>query len=91
MAAFLKAVYVHVPPPRQRAPELCWVTTTLTDHPVEDTLPKYQAWEAEATAVVTIGVMDNHTGIRYPALEGHTVVAARGLLVIVTCAIQHLG
>ncbi len=35
--------------------------------------------------------MDNHTGIRYPALEGHTTVAARGLLVVVACALQHLG
>jgi hypothetical protein len=35
--------------------------------------------------------MDNHTGIRYPALEGHTTVAARGLMVVVACALQHLG
>ncbi len=78
-------------PPRQRAPKLRWVTTTLTDHPVEDTLPRYQAWEAEATAAVSIDVMDNHTGNRYPALEGHTTVAAMGLLVVVACALQHLG
>jgi hypothetical protein len=91
MAAFLKAAYVPVPSQRQRTPELRWVTTTLTDHPVEDTLPRYQAWEAEATATVTIDVMDNHTGIRYPALEGHTAVAARGLLVIIACALQHLS
>ena len=89
--AFLKSVYEPVHLPRQRAPELRWVTTTLTDHPVEDTLPRYQAWEAEATAAVIIDVMDNHTGIRYPALEGHTPVAARGLLVVLACALQQLA
>ncbi len=79
------------PPAQTKGPGLRWVTTTLTDHHVEDTLPRYQAWEAEATAAVIIDVMDNHTGIRYPALEGHTTVAARGLLVVVACALQHLG
>ena len=88
MAAFLKAAYVPVPSQKQRTPELRWVTTTLTDHPVEDTLPRYQTWEAKATVAVTIDVMDNHTGIRYPALEGYTSVAARGLLVVVACALH---
>ena len=87
MAAFLKSVYEPVHPPKQRAQELRWVTMTLTDHPVEDTLPGYQACEAKAMATVTIDVMDNHTGIRYPTLEGHKAVAARELLVIVTCAL----
>ena len=91
IAAFLKSVYEPVNPLKQRAPELRWVTTTLTDHPIEDTLPRYQAWEAEATAAVIFDVMDNHTGIQYPALEVHTTVAARGLLVVVACALQHLG
>ncbi len=39
LVAFMKSVYEPAHPPRQRTPELRWVTTTLTDHPVEDTLP----------------------------------------------------
>ncbi len=50
---------------------------------MDDTLPMYKSWEAEATAVVTIEVLENHTGIRHAALEGQTGVAARGLLVLV--------
>ncbi len=58
---------------------------------MDDTLPRYKAWEAEASLFVTIDVLDNHTGIRSAALEGHTAVAARGLLVLVTGALHHLA
>ena len=58
---------------------------------MDDTLPRYKAWETEASLFVTIDVLDNHTCIRHAALEGHTAVAVSGLLVIVTCAVHILA
>ena len=58
---------------------------------MDDTLPRYKVWEAEASLFVTIDVLDNHTGVRYAALEGLTIVAARGQLVIVAGALHHLA
>jgi hypothetical protein len=55
---------------------------------MDDTLPIYKAWETEASLFVNIDVLDNHTIIRHAALEGHTAVATRGLLVLVACAIH---
>jgi hypothetical protein len=91
IAAFLKFVYKPAVQPGKRPVELFWVTTTLTDHPVDDNLPRYKTWETEASLYVSIDVLDHHTGIRYSALKGHTAVAARGLLVIVACALHHLA
>jgi hypothetical protein len=45
VAAFLKSTYQPATQPGKRASELFWVTTTLTDHPVDDTLSRYKAWE----------------------------------------------
>ena len=67
------------------------VTSTLSQHLADDTPPRYKSWEIEASLFVSIDVLDNHTGIRYAALEGRAAVAARGLLVIVTGAIHHLA
>jgi hypothetical protein len=91
VAAFLKSAYQPATQPGKRASELFWVTTTLTDHPVDDTLPRYKAWGTEASFFVTIDVLDNHNGIRHAALEGHTAVVARGLLVLVACALHHIA
>jgi len=91
IAAFLKSVYQPVTKPGKRPAELLWVTTTLTDHPVDDTLPRYKAGETEASLFVSIDVLDNHTGVRHAALEGHTAVAARGLVVMVACALHHVA
>ena len=71
--------------------ELFWVTTTLTNHPVDDNLPRYKAWETEAALYVSIDVLDHHLVIRHLALEGHTALTARGLLVIVAYALHHLA
>jgi len=40
---------------------------------------------------VSIDVLDRHTGIRNAAFEGHTTLAARGLLVIVAYALHNLA
>jgi hypothetical protein len=58
---------------------------------MDDTLPRYKAWETEASLFVTIDVLRDHTGTRHASLEGHTAVAARGLLILVTCAIHYLA
>jgi len=92
VAAFLKSIYQPATQPGKRATELLWDTATLlTDHPMDDTLPRYKAWETETSLFVTMDVIDNHTGIRHAALEGHTAEATRELLVLVTCAIHHLA
>jgi len=43
IAAFLKSIYQPAVQPVKRHAELCWVTTTLTYHPVDDNLPRYKA------------------------------------------------
>ncbi len=43
VAAFLKSIYQPATHPGKRATELFWVTTTLTDHPMDDTLLRYKA------------------------------------------------
>ena len=91
VAAFLKFVYQPAIQPGKWPAELFWVTTTLTDHPVDDTLLRYKAWKTEASLFVSIDVLDNHTGVRHAALEGHTAVAARGLVVMVACALHHVA
>ena len=58
---------------------------------MDDNFPRYKAWETEASLFVSIDVLDHHTGVRHSALEGHTAVAARGLLVIVACALHQLA
>ncbi len=45
----------------------------------------------EASLYVSIDILDHHTGIRHSALESHTAVAARCLLVTVACALHHLA
>jgi len=91
IVAYLKSVYQPAVQPGKRPAELLWVTTTLTNHPVDDSLPRYKAWETEASLYVSIDVLDHHTGIRHSTLEGHTAVAARGLLLIVACSLHHLA
>jgi hypothetical protein len=72
IAAFLKSVYQPAVQPGKQPAELCWVTTTLTNHPVDDNLPRYKAWETKASLFFSIDVLEHHTGVRHSALEGHT-------------------
>ena len=58
---------------------------------MDDTLPIYNGLTAEATLYASIDVLHVHTGARHSALEGHTTFTAKGLLVLVTCAIQRLA
>jgi hypothetical protein len=37
---------------------------------MDDTLPIYKGWTAEATLYVSIDVLQFHTGARHSALEG---------------------
>ena len=90
IAAFLKSVYQLAVQPGKWPAELFWVTATLPDHPVDDNLPRYKAWETKASLFVSIDVLDHHTGVRHSALEGYTAVEARGLLVIAAYALHHL-
>ena len=58
---------------------------------MDGTLPRYKTWETETSLFVSVDVLDNHTGVRHVALEGHTATVARGLLVLVACALHHLA
>ena len=58
---------------------------------MDDNLPRYKTWEAEASLYVSIEFLDHHIGIRHSVLEGHTAVAARDLIVIVACALHHMA
>jgi hypothetical protein len=58
---------------------------------MDDTLPRYKGWAAEASLYVSIDVLQVHTGARHSALEGHTPVTATALLVLVACALQRLA
>jgi hypothetical protein len=64
-----------------------WVTTSLTEHPADATVPKYGPWYKECSLFVAIDVVTNNTGAKSSALEGHTATAARGLLVVVAYAL----
>ena len=65
IVAFLKSVYQPAVQPGEQQVELSWVTTTLTDHPVDGNLSRYKAWETEASLFVSIDVLDHHTGVQH--------------------------
>ena len=57
MATFLKAAYRPAPQPGKRTQDLLWVATTPTAPPMDDTLPRYKEWTAEANLYVSIYVL----------------------------------
>ena len=70
--------------------ELRWVTTCLTSDPTEDSAPKYAVWEACASLFAVIAILTHNDGIRHFGFEGEPVETAKGLLVLVACALQYL-
>ena len=70
--------------------ELRWVTTCLTSKPTEDSAPKYADWEACAFLFVSIDILTFNDGIRHSGFEWEPVETAKGLLVLVACALQYL-
>jgi len=62
----------------------------LTSEPVEDSTPRYVDWEACASMFVAIDILTHNDGIPYYGFEGETMETARGLLVLVVCALQFL-
>jgi len=66
------------------------VTTCLPSEPTEDSAPKYADWEACTSLFVAIDILTHADGIRHFGFEGEPVETARGLLVLVTYALQYL-
>ena len=66
------------------------MTTCITSEPTEDTAPKYADSEACASLFVAIDILTHINGIRHSGFEGEPKETARGLLVLVACALQHL-
>ena len=72
------------------AKELRWAITCLNVEPSEDSALKYAEWEACASLFVAVGILTHIDEIRHSGFEGQTSTIARGLLVLVACALQHL-
>jgi hypothetical protein len=70
--------------------ELSWVTTSLTSEPTKNSAPKYTDGEACASLFLAIDILTHNDGIRYSGFEGQAVETARGLLVLVVCALRYL-
>ena len=66
------------------------MTTCLTSEPTEDSAPKYADWWACAPLFVAIDILTHADGIRHSGFEGEPEKTARGLLVLVACALQYL-
>ena len=66
------------------------MTTCLTSEPTEDSASKYANWEVCASLFVAIDILTHADGIRHFGFEGEPVETARGLLVLVACALQYL-
>ena len=76
IAAYLKSVYQPAVQPGKRPTELLWVTTTLTDHPVDDNLPRYKAWKQKLPSLSPSTSSTITQGSVTQALEGHTAEAS---------------
>ena len=87
VATYLKGRFRPKPQHGKRAKELRWVTTCLASEPTEDSAPKYADWEACASLFVAIDILTHVDGIRHSGFEGEPEVTARGLLVLVACAL----
>jgi hypothetical protein len=82
-----------IPPPGRRPRELRWITTYLTAEPTEDTedtVWRYSEWEASSSLYIAIEIVTHNDGIRHSGFELQTSETARGLLVVVACAVQYL-
>ncbi len=71
----------------RRARELRWITTYLTAEPMEETVRRYSKWEASASLYGAIDIVTHNNGVRHSGFESQTKETARGLLVLVACAI----
>ena len=87
VATYLKGRFRPKPQQGKRAKELRWVTTCLTSEPTEDSAPKYADWEACASLFVAIDILTHTDNIRHSGFEGEPESTARGLLVLVACAL----
>jgi hypothetical protein len=90
VATYLKGRFRSRPQQGKRPKELRWVTTCLTSEPTEDSAPKYAEWEAYASLFVAIDILTYADSIQHPGFEGEPEETARGLLVLVACALQYL-
>ena len=90
VATYLKGRFRPKPKQGKRAKELRWVTTCLISEPTEDSAPKYADWEACASLFVFIDILTHADGIRHSGFEGEPEETAKGLLVLVVCALQYL-
>jgi len=69
--------------------ELRWVTTCLTSAPTEESAPRYADLES-CVIFVAIDILTHNDDIRHSGFKGETIETARGLLVLVACALQYL-
>ena len=90
VATYLRSRFCPKPHHGKNAKELRWVTTYLLSEPTDDTAPKYTDWAACASLFVAIDILTHNDGIRKSGFEGQSVEIARGLLVMVACALQYL-
>ena len=90
MAIYRKGRFRPKPRQGKKAKELRWLTTCLASKPTEDSAPKYADWEACASVFVAIDILTHIDGIRHSGLEGEPEETARGLLVLVACALHNL-
>jgi hypothetical protein len=90
VATYLNGHFLPKPHQGKRAKELSWVTTCLTSDPTEDSAPKYAEWEACASLFVAIDILTHVDGIRHSGSKGEPEKTARGLLVLVSCALQYM-
>ena len=87
---YLKGRFCPKPPQGRNAKELRRGTTCFTSEPTEDSVPKYADWEACASLFVAIDILTNNGGIHHFEFEGEPAETARGLLVLVPCALQYV-
>ena len=86
----LKSRFCPKPHQGKKAKKFRWVTTCLSSEPTEKSPPKYAGWEACASLFIAIDILTHNDDIRHSGFEGKTVETARGLLVLVACALQFL-
>ena len=87
---FIKSRFCPALSPGKMPKELRWVTTCLTSEPSEDSAPIYAIWEACASLFADdVDILTQHDGVHYSSLGGQSSTA-RGILVLVACALQHL-
>ncbi len=71
----------------KKAIEFRWTTTCLTTEPSEESVPECADWEGSCILHIAIDILTHGDGICHSGFEGQTLETARGLLVIVACAL----